>query len=95
MTPIDEPFTIQVSPAVDGQSGVATNGYQPCSSYNTTAWGGSDLDIAASGSNSQVVTGTDRPEPGKRRAYQMRAIDNVGGRAVIPTAPLPISGRRA
>ena len=71
---------IQVSAASDnaGGSGVDPNAYDYCRSQDTTGGAGCQSNLTVTGTTSYVVSGADRPAPGKRRAYFVRARDEAG-----------------
>ena len=72
-------FTIQAAPASDpGGSGIDTDGYQVCRSYNTNGSGSCQVVMSNSSGTSFVVTGSHRPPENQRRAYFFRAFDNAG-----------------
>jgi len=77
----DADFTIRATPSTDGESGVNANGYQICRSGDTTGWGGCSSNLSLTGTTSFLVTGDDRPDPGKRRAYYFRGRDNAGNQS--------------
>lgn len=75
----DSDFTLSASAATDtGGSGVNAAGYEVCRSNDTTGWGGCDYSMTQGSGTSFIVTGANRPGPGKRRAYYFRARDNAG-----------------
>lgn len=72
-------LTLQVAPSTDGGSGVDTDAYKYCRSHDTTGgFAGCEVDMTTAGTTSFVVSGNNLPMDGKRRAYYVRAKDNVG-----------------
>ncbi len=72
-------FTISVTPAADGGSGVNPNGYKACRSQDSPGgFIGCEVSMMVNGGTSFTVSGSNLPSDGYRRSYWFRATDWVG-----------------